>query len=60
MAKDAGADIIDAVNKCVASTSKERHMEQDIRLVVNNSLSDRAVKVLCILSGKCQGQSRVG
>lgn len=51
MAREAGADIIDAVSKCVASTSKERHIEQDINLVVSHSLPDTPVKIVCTLSG---------
>lgn len=51
MAREAGADITDAVSKCVASTSKERHIEQDINLVVSHSLPDTPVKIICTLSG---------
>ncbi len=46
MAREAGADISDAVNKCVASILKEKHKEQDIPLVVNHSLLHTAVEAL--------------
>ncbi len=46
MAREAGADISDAVNKCVASILKEKHKEQDIPLVVNLSLPHTAVEAL--------------
>lgn len=36
MAREAGADISDAVNKCVASILEERHIEHDINLVVTD------------------------
>ena len=40
MAREAGADISDAVNKCAASTSKQKHMKDYTNSVVNPSLPD--------------------
>lgn len=57
MAREAGADISDAVNKCVGSISKEKQIEDCINLAVNHSLPDRADKVLYKLLGKVSLES---
>ena len=41
MASEAGADISDAVNKCDASISKEKHIQDHIISEFNLSLPDR-------------------
>lgn len=49
MAREAGADITDAVSKCAASTSKEKRIEKDVLL--SHSLSYWLVEVIHMLSG---------
>lgn len=55
IAREAGADMTDAVNRCVALTSREKHKNGNMNSAIIHFLIS-AINVLCTHFEKCQGQ----